>query len=129
MTFPDAVKSAFKNYAKFDGRASRSEYWWFVLFQVIVLIIPWFLMLGDGIVAGIGALLYFVAALGMLLPGLGLLFRRLHDTDRSAWWIFISFVPLVGGIVLLVFTCLDSTPGPNKYGTRPGSAGVAETFS
>ena len=129
MTFPEAVKSALKNYAKFDGRASRSEYWWFILFQFLALLVPGALMMGDGIIAGIGGLLYFVAALGLLLPGLGLLFRRLHDTDRSAWWVLISFVPVIGGIVLLVFTVLDGTPGPNKFGPRPGARSVADTFS
>jgi len=129
MTFPEAVKSAFKNYAKFDGRASRSEYWWFWLFEIIVLAGSMVLTLGDGIIANIGGLIYIVAALGMFLPSLGLLFRRLHDTDRSAWWILISLIPLVGGIVLLVFTVLDGTPGPNKFGPRPGARGVADTFS
>jgi uncharacterized membrane protein YhaH (DUF805 family) len=128
MTFPEAVKSAFKNYAKFDGRASRSEYWWFWLFEIIVLAGSMVLTLGDGIIANIGGLIYIVAALGMFLPSLGLLFRRLHDTDRSAWWILISLIPLVGGIVLLVFTVLDGTPGPNKFGPRPGTKGVADTF-
>jgi uncharacterized membrane protein YhaH (DUF805 family) len=130
MTFPEAVKSAFKNYAKFDGRATRSEYWWFALFQVLVLIvvaIPMVVFSDNSTLAGISGLLYIVAALGMLLPALGLLFRRLHDTDRSAWWILLSLVPF-GSIVLLVFTCLDSTPGPNKYGPRPGR-NVADTFS
>ncbi len=129
MTLPEAVKSAFKNYAKFDGRASRSEYWWFWLFEIIVLAGSMVLTLGDGIIANIGGLIYIVAALGMFLPSLGLLFRRLHDTDRSAWWILISLIPLVGGIVLLVFTVLDGTPGPNKFGPRPGTRGVADTFS
>lgn len=129
MTFPEAVKSGFKNYAKFDGRASRSEYWWFTLFQFLALLVPAALMMGDGIIAGIGGLLYFVATLGLLLPSLGLLFRRLHDTDRSAWWILISFVPVIGGIVLLVFTVLDGTAGPNKFGHRPGARSVADTFS
>lgn len=130
MTFPEAVKSAFKNYAKFDGRASRSEYWWFALFEALVLIvlaIP-MVVFSDNALGGIFGFLYIIAALGMILPALGLLFRRLHDTDRSAWWILLSFIPF-GSIVLLVFTCLDSTPGPNKFGARPGAKGVAETFS
>ena len=129
MTFPEAVKSAFKNYAKFDGRATRSEYWWFALFQILLLLIPIILIarVHDSI-AGIGGLLYLVIGLGTLLPGLGLLFRRLHDTDRSAWWILIVLVPF-GSIILLVFTCLESTKGPNKYGPPSGATSVADTFS
>ncbi len=129
MTFPEAVKSAFKNYAKFDGRATRSEYWWFALFQILLLLIPIILIAsGNDSIAGIGGLLYLVIGLGTLLPGLGLLFRRLHDTDRSAWWILIVLVPF-GSIILLVFTCLESTKGPNKYGPPSGATSVADTFS
>jgi uncharacterized membrane protein YhaH (DUF805 family) len=131
MTFPQAIKSAFKNFAKFDGRATRSEYWWFALFQLLVLAVPYMMMAGETSRGGLslGGLLYFVIAVGFFLPALGLAFRRLHDTNRSAWWLLISFVPLVGGIVLLVFMCLPGTPGPNRYGAGNLVQNVANTFS
>lgn len=133
MTFPEAVKSAFKNYVKFTGRASRSEFWWFFLFEIIVLIIPAILMSGENARGefGLFSALYGLVGLALFLPALGLVFRRLHDTDRSAWWILIGLLPFIGGLVLLVFYCLPGTPGPNKYGPPPGILPdvVANTFS
>lgn len=106
----------FKNkYLLFDGRAGRREYWMFVLFNFIASIL----------VAIVGGMLGFyqglssLYSLAVLLPSLGLTFRRLHDTDRSAWWILISLVPFVGPIVLLVFLILEGTPGENKFGPKP----------
>ncbi|MBW8881200.1 MAG: DUF805 domain-containing protein [Asticcacaulis sp.] len=132
MTFVQAIQSGFKNYAKFDGRASRSEYWWFMLFQFLVLIIPDVLMQGELRNGGPGLFtaVYVIGVIALFLPSLGLGFRRLHDTDRSAWWLFIALVPLVGVIVLLVFYCQKGTPGPNKYGDNPlgGVASIAKTF-
>lgn len=130
MTFVDAIKSGFKNYVKFDGRATRSEYWWFVLFQILVLIVPDIMMNAEirGGGAGIGTLLYVVGALVFFLPGLGLSFRRLHDTDRSAWWLLIGFIPLVGWILLIVWTASKGTPGPNRYGAGATMTHIASTF-
>ena len=130
MTFGQAIQSAFKNYANFQGRATRSEFWWFQLFYLIVIIAIEILggILGrNGIGIAMGALV--LVGLGFFLPGLGLVIRRLHDTDRSGWWIFISMVPLVGGILLLVWYCTPGTPGPNKYGVGNLMANVANTFS
>jgi uncharacterized membrane protein YhaH (DUF805 family) len=113
-----------KKYFVFDGRARRTEYWMFGLINLIVVVVLTFLdhMLGTvrgdsriGLLAGIYTLV-------VLLPSLGVTVRRLHDTDRSGWWILISFVPLIGGIVLLVFMVLDSTPGPNRFGPNPKGA-------
>lgn len=131
MTFPQAIQSGFKNYAKFQGRATRSEYWWFTLFYFLVMIIPYILMAGETTrgTAGPFTLLYWLLVLAFFLPTLGLAFRRLHDTNRSAWWLLIALVPLVGGIVLLVFNCQPSTPGPNKYGSKDNEKAIADTFS
>lgn len=133
MTFPEAVKSAFKNYIRFEGRATRSEYWWFALFQFIVLLIPALLSEMGGIIGGLGGLLRFGILAALFLPSLGLMFRRLHDTERSAWWLLILFVPVIGQsiglIVIIVFMCLKGTPGPNKFGPQPGAASVVDTFS
>lgn len=118
---------ALKKYATFEGRAGRTEYWFFVLFNVLAVIV---LAIIDGVLgtfreeAGIG-LLSGVYALAVLIPSIAVLVRRLHDTDRSGWWILISFVPLIGEIVLLVFALLDGTPGDNRYGPNPkGEAAV-----
>lgn len=133
MTFAEAIKSGFQNYARFTGRARRSEYWWFYLFYILCAIAAGFL---SGIVgaaskdagAAIGGLVMLVVVLGFFLPMLGLSIRRLHDTNRSGWWLLIGFVPLIGGILLLVWYCTPGTPGPNKYGAGPLLADLAKTF-
>lgn len=114
MSFSAAVKSCLTNYVTFSGRARRSEYWWFVLFNVLVSIVAWLLDAAAGnqvFTALVGA--------GLFLPNLAVLARRLHDRGRSGFWIFIALVPVVGAIVLLVFVCQDSTPGENAYGPSP----------
>jgi uncharacterized membrane protein YhaH (DUF805 family) len=110
-----------KKYAVFSGRARRKEYWMFFLFNLIVSIV---LTIIDGVIgtlsaeAGVG-LLSGLYTLAILVPAIAVTLRRLHDTSRSGWWILIALVPLVGGIVLLVFMLLDSTPGDNQYGPNP----------
>lgn len=108
--------SVLKKYAVFSGRARRAEFWYFTLFSSII-------MTGLGIIGSlisaqlsILTLLYW---LGTLIPGLAVTVRRLHDTNRSGWWWFIVFVPLIGFIVLFIFSVLDSQPGDNKYGSNP----------
>lgn len=106
-----------KNYVGFSGRATRSEYWWFALINFIITLI---IEIIDK-VAGIYPLLTAIYSLALLLPSLALSFRRLHDTGRSAGWLFIGLIPIIGWIVLLVFYCLDSQPEANKYGPNPKS--------
>jgi uncharacterized membrane protein YhaH (DUF805 family) len=126
---------AYKRYADFQGRASRSEYWLFLLFVLIVATV--FVVAGLALSGGnaqpnmLVMLPYLVFLLGSLVPSLAVVFRRLHDTDRSAWWLLIGFIPLIGSIALLVFYCLPGTPGPNRFGPAPGSApeGLQATFS
>lgn len=117
MTFGEAISDGFSKYATFSGRSSRSAYWWFYLFYILVLV-------GASIIdAAIKApVLTGLAVLALFLPSLAVLVRRLHDTDHSGWWILISFVPLVGTIVLIVFACTDSGP-PNKWGDGPDGKG------
>ncbi len=110
-----------KKYAVFSGRARRKEYWMFFLINLIISI-------GFGIIdamlgtfnaetgAGLFETLY---SLAVLVPGIAVTVRRLHDTDRSGWWLLIALIPLIGWAVLLVFMLLDGTPGPNRFGPDP----------
>ena len=114
---------ALKKYATFSGRSQRSEYWYYLLFYLIIYVV---LILVDGMIgttskSGIG-ILSGIFALGMLLPSLAVAVRRLHDTGRTGWWILINFIPLIGFIVLLVFFVQDSESGANKYGDNPKAA-------
>ncbi len=104
-----------KRYTDFSGRARRQEYWMFMLIHIIVLCV---LYGGEAAVGGQGVL-YGLYTLGTLLPTLALTARRLHDTGRTGWWMLISFVPAIGGLVLLIFTVMDSKPGDNQYGPNP----------
>jgi uncharacterized membrane protein YhaH (DUF805 family) len=117
VTFGEAVSDGFSKYATFNGRTSRSGYWWFYLFYVLVVV-------GTSIVDAVIKIpiLTALAVLALFLPTLAVLVRRLHDTDHSGWWVLISFVPIVGTIVLIVFACTDSGP-PNKYGDGPDGKG------
>jgi len=113
-----------KKYAVFSGRARRKEYWFFCLFNIIISIVLSIIdvfLLGTEPEAGVG-LLGTLYALAVLIPALAVSVRRLHDTDRTGWWLLIAIVPLIGFIVLLVFMLLDSTPGENKHGPNPKEA-------
>lgn len=109
-----------KKYFVFQGRARRKEYWMFTLFSVLIYIALMIIegILGMGGEGGLG-LLSSLYSLGVLLPSLGVAVRRLHDTNRSGWWLLIGLIPILGGIVLLVFMVLDSQPGTNQYGPNP----------
>ena len=115
MNFSDAISSGFKKYATFSGRASRSEYWFWVLFS--------FLVIFAGAVidsaAGTGYAFYAIAVLALFLPSLSVLIRRLHDLNRSGGWYWIALIPLVGAIMLLVWMCTEGTRGDNSYGSNP----------
>src|SRR5919199_91334 len=110
-----------KKYAVFDGRARRQEYWMFILFNIIITAV---LALIDSLIgtvirqAGFG-LLQGLYDLAVLLPSIAVTVRRLHDTGRTGWWILIGLIPVIGGIVLLIFMLLDSEPGANEYGPNP----------
>lgn len=104
-----------RKYAVFDGRARRMEYWIFFLSNLIIVSALRF----AATLAGIPDLIGLLYALGVLVPGIAVGVRRLHDTDRSGWWLLIAFVPFVGAVALLVFMAQDSAPGENRYGTSP----------
>ncbi|PTT79259.1 DUF805 domain-containing protein [Pelomonas sp. HMWF004] len=98
MNFQDAIRTCFSKYADFSGRASRPEYWWFFLFLMLVYI-------AASLISDVA---YWVTALVTLLPSLAAGARRLHDTGRSAWWLLIGLVPVIGGIVLLVLLAQET---------------------
>lgn len=107
-----------KKYAVFSGRARRKEYWMFVLFNLIISLVLGFV---EGLVGGPG-IIGTIYGLAVLIPGIAVSVRRLHDTNRSGWWLLIAFVPLVGVIMLLIFMAADSTPGDNQFGSNPKTA-------
>ena len=120
MGFGEAIASVLKNYVTFTGRAPRSEYWFWVLFVFIISIVASIL---DAVVfpwssAGSGPL-SLILTLGLLLPNLAVAVRRLHDIDRSGWWLLIILIPLVGIIVFLVWACTRGTLGANRFGPDP----------
>lgn len=124
MGFVDAVKTCLSDYATFSGRASRSEYWFMVLFAVLFQIVVDLLCgfvgyaFGDvpGLISGL-TIGIIVSGLFLFLPMLAVTVRRLHDTDHSGWWYFISIVPVVGGIWLLVLL-LQAGGEENQYGLQ-----------
>jgi len=104
-----------KKYTVFNGRARRKEYWMFFLFNLIIAFVLGFI---EGLAGGPG-IIGILYSLAVLIPGIAVSVRRLHDTNRSGWWLLIALIPLVGPIVLLVFMFFDSTPGQNEYGEYP----------
>ncbi len=132
MGFTEAVKHVFENYANFNGRARRSEYWYFVLFNTLVSIVLNVLLstMGGlsfdpeaGIVMGTGltiiSIITSVIGIALFIPGLAVSVRRLHDIGKSGWALLLGFIPFIGGIILLIFCLTDSEPGENMYGANP----------
>lgn len=113
-----------KKYAVFSGRARRKEYWFFALFNIIIGLALTFIDFSTGLydVEFEIGLLSSLYSLAVLVPGIAVTIRRLHDTSRTGWWFLIAFVPIIGVIVLLVFMVFDSTPGDNQYGPNPKDA-------
>ena len=109
-----------QKYAVFSGRAGRREYWMFFLINLIICIV------GSGILGIIGAIIHLnivflmhLYSLAVLCPGIAVAVRRLHDTNRSGLWLLLSFVPFIGGIIILVFMCQGGTTGDNTFGSDP----------
>lgn len=124
VSFKEAVVRALtQNYCNFSGRASRSEYWWFYLFTCIV---SWVVSIVVSLFSSELSIMYIasmVVGLAFLLPSLGIAVRRLHDIGKSGWWMFISLIPLIGAIILIVWWCKDSQMEPNEYGPVPNLVG------
>lgn len=118
VSFGGAVSKAFSNYANFSGRARRSEFWWFYLFNILASIAAILLdnALGITFDMSVQGPISLLVGLFLLLPNLGLAIRRLHDVGKSGWWWLIGLIPIVGPIVLLVYFATDSEPNDNQYG-------------
>ena len=112
-----------KQYAVFDGRAGRPEYWWFFLINTIISVIL------DLVIPGAtGQVLGAIYALAVLLPSIGVGIRRFHDTNRTGWWLLVSLVPLVGWIWIIVLLALAGDDGPNRYGPPSGTLWEPDTI-
>jgi uncharacterized membrane protein YhaH (DUF805 family) len=110
-----------KQYADFEGRARRKEYWMFILFNILFSILAAVLDNVLGIahpVTGYGPL-YIIYVLVVFVPGIAVTARRLHDIGKSGWMLLLAFIPCVGGIILIVFFATDGNPGDNQYGANP----------
>jgi uncharacterized membrane protein YhaH (DUF805 family) len=111
MTFVEAIKTCFSKYADFNGRASRSEFWWWVLF----------VFLASAAMSMISPMLSGLFSLGVLLPNIAVGARRLHDTDRSGWLQLLVIIPLIGWI-LMIYWCVQEAKEPNRFGTPAPTA-------
>jgi uncharacterized membrane protein YhaH (DUF805 family) len=127
MGFGDAVKLGFSNYVNFSDRACRSEFWYWALFvegmAALLFVIQWIAVFGSdstmamAITSMILGITYMIFGLATFLPGLSVSVRRLHDLDRSGWWILLVLIPLVGTIILIIWFCAKGTDGPNSART------------
>ena len=106
MTFVESIKTCFSKYADFNGRASRSEFWWWVLFVFLV-------SAATSIISNVVSGLF---SLGVLLPNIAVAARRLHDTDRSGWLQLVALIPLIGWI-LMIYWCVQEGKDPNRFGS------------
>ncbi len=120
MGFTEAISSGFRNYVGFSGRAARSEYWFWVLFVFLLQIVAWLI---DMTLFGFNKTgvnpIEVVAGLATFLPGLAVSVRRLHDINRSGWWILLGLIPIIGWIILIVWDCMRGTVGANQHGPDP----------
>ena len=138
MSMGQAIASAFRNYFRFQGRATRSEFWWWTLFTTLVnialVVVPVLLKpTGDtqpspvvAVIILVFAVAQLICSLAFIMPGISVSVRRLHDTDRSGWWYLIAFTG-IGGILLLIWFCSRGTPGANRFGLESG-ADIANVF-
>ena len=126
MSFTEAIKHVFNNYANFSGRARRSEYWWFVLLNSLVsTALSRLAQMGDG--STLFTALASLWSLALLIPGLAVTWRRLHDIGKKGTNWFWIFVPIVGWIMLIVWAARPGQEGPNQYGPDPKDSGTAYT--
>lgn len=127
LGFGDAIKRVFANYANFAGRATRPEFWFFFLFMMIAMIAGYAVVLvgissDSGGIMGLGIALLVILWLATIVPYIAVAVRRLHDSGRSGLFLLVTFIPFVGGIILIVLLAQDSQPSANQYGLAPAPA-------
>ncbi len=117
---------ALKKYAEFQGRAQRKEYWMFTLFNFLAMVLLGAVgaLLGGGGEGGLGDVLQGLYGLGVLVPGIAVTVRRLHDIGKSGWWGLVALIPLIGSLILIYFAVKDSQPETNEYGPNPKAASI-----
>ena len=127
MSFSDAVRSGFNNYANFAGRALRSEFWYWVLFGIGVSIVANIVdgILGTGSTMGATGIVGSLAGLALLVPNIAVGIRRLHDIDKSGWWILVGLIPVLGWIYLIYLYVQPGTSGANRFGPPRSVAATA----
>lgn len=114
MTFQQSIRTCLNKYIDIEGRASRSELWWFALFGLIATLI------GGALDRLLGLpIFYLIVSLGLLAPNITVSVRRLHDRDMSGWWVLLGLVPVIGALILLILFLLRGTDGPNRFGPDP----------
>jgi len=120
MNLVEAVSSGFRNYVNFSGRAVRSEYWYWTLCVTIVVVVLGVIdeRLYPGTQMGAFSYLNMIVTLALIVPGLAMSVRRLHDIDRTGWWLLLGFT-VIGAFVLIYWACLRGTLGPNRFGPDP----------
>jgi uncharacterized membrane protein YhaH (DUF805 family) len=123
MSFPEAVRTCFRKYAVFEGRASRAEFWFFRLFSLLFIIGMFMLfaflapLIGDpGTMKIVFYIPVFICAVTIGLPLVACSVRRIHDTNASGWWYLAWLIPSLGGLVSLVWACIPGTEGENRFG-------------
>jgi len=117
-------KVVFENYANFSGRARRAEYWWYTLINILIMKALYILaFIGAAaeipVITIIAVLLLFVYSIATFIPSLAVAIRRLHDTNKSGWFLLLWLIPLLGAIIIFVFEVMDGDQGPNQYGPSP----------
>ncbi|MDE8650875.1 DUF805 domain-containing protein [Novosphingobium album (ex Liu et al. 2023)] len=121
-----------KRYADFNGRSRRKEYWFFLLGAFIAAILLGIVegILGlNGMVFGVYGPLTLLLIVAIIVPSIAVQVRRFHDQDKSGWFVLLSFIPFVGGLIVLVFMCLEGTRGPNRFGPDPKDATSTSVFA
>jgi uncharacterized membrane protein YhaH (DUF805 family) len=119
MSFSGAINAVIANYANFQGRAMRSEFWYWTLFTILLNLffsLAGFMVHSVGFLHAVVSLIGLIFSLGVLIPSLAVAVRRLHDVDKSGWWYLIVLIPFVGGIILLIWFCMPGTRGANRFG-------------
>jgi uncharacterized membrane protein YhaH (DUF805 family) len=121
-----------KRYADFNGRSRRKEYWMFTLGLILAFLLLFALFAAfaatagssgsddfESMVGGTGVIVFVVAYLAILIPSIAVQVRRMHDQDKSGWFVLLSLIPYIGGIIIFVFMCMEGTKGPNRFGPDP----------